>query len=128
MTSILFPLAILRGEKIRVYHEGKCLRDFTYIDDIVSGIMAALEKSSGYEIFNLGNSKPIELDYFIGLLENELGKKAIKEYAPLPASDMVETFAEISYSQNKLGFEPETPIEEGIKKTMDWFKKYYPKL
>lgn len=127
MTPMLFTGSIINNEKIKVFNNGNCRRDFTYIDDIVDGIIAASRDLVGYKIFNLGNNKPVELEYFIGLIEKYVGKKADKEYLPLPKEDVEETFADISLSSKELGFFPKTSIEEGLRKTVNWYKDYYNK-
>lgn len=125
MAAFLFADAIFRGEPIKVFNNGKMKRDFTYIDDIVDGIIRSIEKSYPYEIFNLGNHKPVELERFIGLIEEKMGKKAIKNYLPLQAGDVVETFADIEHTREKLGWEPKISIEEGVGKFVEWYKEYY---
>jgi UDP-glucuronate 4-epimerase len=125
MALFLFTKAILDNKAIKVYNYGKMKRDFTYIDDIVSGIIASLEKSYPYEIFNLGNHKSVELEYFITQIENNLNKKAKKEMLPIQAGDVAETFADIDSSREKLDFDPQTSIEDGIRKFIDWYKNYY---
>jgi len=99
-------------------------RDFTYIDDIVAGVVSALQHSYPFEIFNLGNNKSVELEYFIELIEKNIGKKAKKKMMALQPGDVVDTFADIKNSQEKLNFNPKTSIEEGIKKFVDWYKEY----
>lgn len=125
MAYFKFAKAILEDRPIDVYNYGKMKRDFTYIDDIVSGTLAALESNFSYEIFNLGNSETVELEYFILLLEKFLGKLAQKKYLPLQAGDVTETYANISQAQEKLGYCPVTSIEEGIEKFVQWYKNYY---
>lgn len=127
MAAFLFTDAILNNKPIKVFNHGKMKRDFTYIDDIVAGVIAALEKSYAYEILNLGNNNPIELAYFIELIEKELNKKAEKNLLPLQPGDVPETYADIKSSQEKLNFKPTTSIEQGIKKFIDWYKEYYAK-
>ncbi|MEI7451734.1 MAG: NAD-dependent epimerase/dehydratase family protein [Candidatus Falkowbacteria bacterium] len=127
MTPLMFTASIVNNERIKVFNNGKCKRDFTYIDDIIDGVIAASHKVNGYNIFNLGNNKPIELEYFINLIEKIVGKEAIKDYLPLPKEDVEETFADISLSVKELGFSPKISIEEGMKNTIDWYKKYYNK-
>ncbi len=100
-------------------------RDFTYIDDIVQGIVASIDTPIRYEIFNLGNSNTIELDYLVKCLEKELGITAKKKLLPLQAGDMLETFADVSSAREKLGFEPKVGIEEGIRRFVDWYRLYY---
>lgn len=125
MALFLFADAISKGKKISVFNHGQHKKDFTYIDDIIDGILACFDKNFSYEIFNLGNNKPTDLEYFISLIEENLGKKADKEYLPIQPGDVVMSFADIDYSREKLGFEPKTSIEEGIKKTIEWCKEYY---
>lgn len=124
MAYFSFAKKISSGQSIDVYNHGKMKRDFTYIDDIVEGIIRAIDRSSGYKIYNLGNNKPIELSYFISILENALGKKAKINYRPVQPGDVLETFADISLSTKELGFRPKTSIEDGIKKFVEWYRGY----
>jgi len=125
MAPILFAQAISNNDSIKVFNHGQMRRDFTYIDDIVDGVVSALYHSYPYEIFNLGNNKAIELNYFIELLEKKFNKKATKEMLDMQAGDVVETMADIDYSKQKLDFNPQTSIEEGIRKFVTWYKEYY---
>lgn len=125
MALMLFADAITKNKAIKVFNYGKMERDFTYIDDIVSGILSSLKKSYSYEVFNLGNHKPTKLNHFIGLIEKNLGKTAKKKLLPIQAGDVPRTYADIKDSKKKLNFTPKTPIEQGIKLTLDWYKKYY---
>ncbi len=125
MALFLFTKAILENKPIDVFNFGKMKRDFTYIDDIVAGIISSLDKAYPYEIFNLGNNQPIELNYFIELIEKELGQTAQKNLLPLQAGDVPETFADIDDTKNKLNWQPQTSIETGIKKFIAWYKEYY---
>ena len=100
-------------------------RDFTYITDIVGGILAALDKNLTYEIINLGNSDTVELGYFIECIEKALGKSAKKNMMPMQPGDVHETFANISKAKELLGFEPKVKIEEGLGKFVEWYKEYY---
>ena len=125
MALFLFTKAMLADQPIKVFNHGNMERDFTYIDDIVQGTIAALEKSYPYEIFNLGNNKSVQLNYFIELTEKELGRTAKKELLPMQPGDVASTCADIDNSKEKLGFQPTTSIEEGIKKSITWYKKYY---
>ena len=125
MAPILFSEAITKNKTIKVFNHGRMKRDFTYIDDIVAGILSALYHSYPYEIFNLGNNQAIELNYFIKLLEKELGKSAKKQMLAMQAGDVLETSADIKYSKQKLNFKPQTSIEVGIKKFVTWYKEYY---
>jgi len=125
MAPILFTSAISKEEEIKVFNFGKMKRDFTYIDDIVDGILLALERTNGYQIFNLGNNKPVELEYFISCLEKEIGKSAKKKYMELQPGDVLETFADIEHTKKVLGWEPKTSTEEAIKAFIGWYKEYY---
>lgn len=125
MAPILFASAISKGEEIKVFNFGKMKRDFTYIDDIVDGILLALEKTNGYQIFNLGNNKPVELEYFISCIEKETGKSAKKKYMELQPGDVLETFADIEHTKEVLGWEPKISTEEAIKCFVEWYKEYY---
>jgi UDP-glucuronate 4-epimerase len=100
-------------------------RDFTYIDDIVEGVISALDKDYEYEIFNLGNSQPEPLGDFINYLEKILGKTAQKNYLPLQPGDMVKTYADISYSIEKLGYQPRTKLYDGLTQFVKWYREYY---
>lgn len=125
MALFLFTDAILNDRPINVYNYGRMKRDFTYIDDVVAGTIAALEKPFAYEVFNLGNSDPIELMDFIGIIEEELGREAQKNMMPLQPGDVLETSADIGKSKDMLGFSPKTPIREGIKRFLTWYREYY---
>ena len=125
MAMILFANSIYKGEKIKVFNEGKMKRDFTYIDDIVNGILLSLEKCAPFEIINLGNNKPVELSYMISLLEKEIGKQSEKELLPIQPGDVLHTYANISKAKELLGWEPVVGIEEGIKMFVDWYRSYY---
>lgn len=125
MALFLFTDAILNNRPINVYNYGRMRRDFTYVDDVVEGTIAALEKPFAYEVFNLGNSDPIELMDFIGIIEEELGREAQKNLMPLQPGDVLETSADIGKSKDMLGFSPKTPIREGIKKFLAWYREYY---
>lgn len=125
MALFLFTKAILEDKAIKIFNHGKIKRDFTYIDDIVAGILSALYHSYHYEIFNLGNNRSVELNYFIETIEKNIGKIAKKEMLAMQAGDVAETFADIKKSKAKLNFKPQTSIEEGIKKFLNWYKEYY---
>lgn len=125
MAYYSFTKKILEGKPIDLFNFGKMKRDFTYIDDIVRGTAAAIDLSAPYEIFNLGNHKPVELLTFIQILEQALEKKAQLDPKPMQKGDVLETFADIQHSQNKLGFFPSTSLEEGIPKFVKWFKDYH---
>lgn len=125
MALFIFTDKILKGEAIDVYNNGEMRRDFTYVDDIVSGFTLALEKGKGYEIFNLGNGTPVDLMDFIKEIENELGIKAKINFMPLQAGDVPETSANISKAKEMLGYQPKTSVSEGVKKFLSWYKDYY---
>lgn len=125
MALFLFTDAMLHGRPIRVYNYGNMERDFTYIDDIVDGTVAALDRVVPYEVFNLGNADPTRLMDFIGILEQELGVEAEKEMLPIQPGDVARTAADIKRSQEALGFQPKTPLREGIRRFAAWYREYY---
>ena len=125
MALFIFTDAILRKKPIDVYNFGRMKRDFTYIDDIVDGTMAALKRPVPFEVFNLGNSNAVDLMEFIGMLEEELGRKAEKNMLPIQPGDVPETFADIESAKKSLGFNPKTPLREGIKRFVAWYREYY---
>jgi UDP-glucuronate 4-epimerase len=119
-----FARRIANKNPIPVYGDGLAERDFTYIEDIIQGIMAAIEyDKSLFEIINLGESHTITVNRMIELLESALGEKAIIEHHPPQAGDMPRTFADITKARELLGYNPRTPIESGIQKFADWFKR-----
>ncbi|MFC1883497.1 NAD-dependent epimerase [Thermodesulfobacteriota bacterium] len=125
MALFLFTDAILNNRPINVYNHGKMRRDFTYIDDIVKGTIAAIEKPVAYEVFNLGNSNTVGLLDFISVIEETIGKKAEKILMPIQPGDVAETSADIEKSKEMLGFEPKTPLKEGIQNFVAWYREYY---
>ena len=131
MALFLFTKAIIDGEPIRVFNNGDMSRDFTYVDDIVSGVVAALEKppadekDAPHRIYNLGNSTPEPLMGLIETLEAALGKKAEKIFEPMQPGDVKATYADIEASRRDLGFEPTIPISVGIPRFVEWFRRYY---
>ncbi len=132
MAAWIFARKILAGEPIDVFNEGKMHRDFTYIDDIVAGVIGALDHvPSGdlpAQIYNLGNHRSEKLTDFIALLEDALGKKAEVNLLPMQMGDVADTYADISASQRDFGFEPKTTIDEGIPKFIDWYRRYHGNL
>ena len=124
MAYYIFTKKILNNEPISVYNHGNMKRDFTFIDDIINGTKAAINKNYKQEIFNLGNNKSVNLLDFISIIENELNKKAIINFKPIQSGDVKETFADITESKEKLGFEPKITIKEGISKFVEWYKNY----
>jgi UDP-glucuronate 4-epimerase len=144
MALFMFTKAILEGQPINVFNQGKMKRDFTYVDDIVEGIIRVLERipepssyiepgkaldpstsTAPYKLYNLGNNQPIELSYFIEVLEETLGIKAKKNMLPMQPGDVPITYADIDSLFRDTGFQPNTPIEVGIKHFIDWYKVYY---
>jgi UDP-glucuronate 4-epimerase len=143
MALFRFTKAILEGQPIDVYNYGKMRRDFTYIDDAVEGVVRVLEKipqpdpnwnsenpdcasgSAPYRIYNIGNHHPVELSDFIAVLERKLGKKAKQNLLPLQDGDVPATYADVEDLARDVGFRPETPIEAGIGRFVDWYRRYY---
>lgn len=112
------------GKPIPIYGDGNSGRDYTYIDDIVDGTLKALWKVSGFNIYNLGGSKPVKLSNLIDLLEEITGKKTIKEYLPMPSGDVPITCAHTKKSYKELGFLPEVSIKEGLSKFVEWYQDF----
>lgn len=137
MSYFKFTKAIMKGDPIQVYNSGNMKRDFTYIDDIVEGIVRLLGKkperiqlptissNAPYKIYNIGNNQPVKLMEFISVFEEKIGKKAIKQFLPMQAGDVHETYADIEDLEKDIGFKPQTTINEGIGKFIDWYKEYY---
>ncbi|EHP88551.1 NAD-dependent epimerase/dehydratase family protein [Methanotorris formicicus] len=121
MAYFKFTKNILLGKEIEVYNYGNMERDFTYISDVIGGIVSAIEKNFDYEIFNLGNSKPVKLMYFIELIEKYLNKKAKKKFLPLQDGDVLRTYADLTKSEKFLEYKPKVTIEEGLKRFCNWF-------
>jgi len=125
-----FTNKILKGEPISLYNHGQLQRDFTYIDDIVSGFVKIIESGGkfteeNYKIYNLGNHDPVTLERFVKAIEMAIGKKAVINYLPMQQGDVESTYADISKSTKDFQFEPTTSIETGIKKFVDWYRDYY---
>ncbi|MEA4986603.1 MAG: NAD-dependent epimerase [Anaerovorax sp.] len=143
MALFLFTKAIVEGKPIKVFNYGKMVRDFTYVDDIVEGIIRVMKHipksdseadkkgDSGrsaiapYKVYNIGNNSPVELEHYIEVIEHCLGRKAQKEYLPLQAGDVPKTFADVNDLMNDVDFKPNTTVEEGISKFIKWYKEYY---
>lgn len=125
MALFIFTKSISENKTIKLFNYGKMERDFTYVDDIVNGIISALEKSLPYEIFNLGNHKPAKLDYFVKLIEKNLKQKAKIKLVPIQAGDVAKTFADIKATKLKLNWQAKTSLEDGVAKFIEWYKKYY---
>jgi UDP-glucuronate 4-epimerase len=118
-----FARLISGGRPIPVFGDGTTRRDYTYVDDIVAGVRAAMDyESSGYEVFNLGESRTVELRELIALLEKELGREASIDRQPAQPGDVPQTFADISKARRLLGYDPRTPIEDGVRRFVEWFK------
>ena len=125
MALFLFTSALLKGEKLPVFNEGKMERDFTYVDDIVSGVVAAIDKNYDEEIFNLGCGKTEQLMDYIRLVEESVGKKADMEFLPMQKGDALKSAADISKATKMLGYEPKTQIKDGVPKFVAWYRQYY---
>ncbi|MBB6635868.1 NAD-dependent epimerase/dehydratase family protein [Cohnella thailandensis] len=127
MALFIFTKAILEGTPIKLYNNGKMRRDFTYIDDIVEGIVRLIPRvpDPPYKIYNIGNNSPVELTAFIDAIEKKLGKTAEKQLLPLQPGDVTETYADVGDLMNDTGFRPSTPIETGIGNFIDWYRAYY---
>ncbi|MEL7110470.1 MAG: NAD-dependent epimerase/dehydratase family protein [Pseudomonadota bacterium] len=132
MAYWIFAERILKGEPIRVFNNGDMRRDFTWVHDIVAGVVAAVEQTPVFapterphKIYNIGNHKSVALLDMIEILENALGRKAIKSFEPLQPGDVKETFADISAFVADYGFQPTTSLEEGLKTFVAWFKEYH---
>ena len=116
-----FAKLIRAGKPIPVFGDGRTARDYTYITDIVDGVMACTQREFGYEIFNLGESQTVTLNELIELLENSLGQKAVIDRQPPQPGDVPITFADVSKARAKLGYNPTTKIAQGIPKFVEWF-------
>jgi UDP-glucuronate 4-epimerase len=122
MAPYIFTKNIVEGKKINVFGDGTSKRDYTFISDIVDGIISAINKDLKFEIINLGDSSPITLKDFIGLIEKITGKKAIIEHLPEQKGDMKATYAKIDKAKDLLDYKPKVSIEEGMKKFVGWYK------
>jgi UDP-glucuronate 4-epimerase len=129
MAAFLFTDAIMKGKPIRVFNDGNMWRDFTYVDDIVAGVLATLaRKPSGsppHAVYNLGNHKSEKLTDFIAEIERALNRKASYLFEPMQPGDVERTYADIEASRRDLGFDPRTPIGEGIPRFVQWYRGYY---
>ncbi len=143
MAYFLFANAIKKGKPIKVFNYGKMQRDFTYIDDIVEGIVRLIKKEAPkpndswnrltadpaasyapYRLFNIGNNRPVELEYMISLMEKYMNKKAQREYLPMQQGDVPVTYADVDDLMEYIGFKPKVSIEEGLQSFVEWFKEY----
>ena len=143
MALFLFTKKILAGEPIDVFNFGKHTRDFTYIDDIVEGVIRTMDRVPGpdagfdplaptpatsaapYRVYNIGNHTPVQLSRYIELIEDATGKKAIKNLLPLQPGDVPDTEAEVSALMRDTGYAPETPVEVGVKRFVEWYRGHY---
>lgn len=122
MAPYIFTRSILAGEKLKVFGDGSSKRDYTFVADIVGGIIASLENEFGYEILNLGNNRTVDLSTFISTLEDITGKKALIDRFPMQPGDMKVTNADISKARKLIGYDPSTKFEQGLKIFVDWFR------
>ena len=143
MAPMLFTKAILEGKPIDVFNEGRMSRDFTYIDDIVDGVIKVAARPATpnpdydpanpdpgtsyapFRIYNIGNNQPIELMEFIATLEDAIGRKAVKNLKPMQPGDVQATYADITTLENDFGYRPQTELRDGIKAFVDWYRSYY---
>lgn len=143
MALFRFTKGILDGTPIQVFNRGQMVRDFTYIDDIVEGVVRTIDRPAApaagwsgerpdpatsyapYRIYNIGNNRPVELLRYIQVLENCLGRKAVMEMLPMQAGDVAATYADVSDLSNDVGFQPQTPVETGVTHFVEWYKQYH---
>lgn len=132
MAYFKFVDAIANNKSIDVYNHGKMQRDFTYIDDVVEGIIRVLHQPPNldtttppYKLYNIGNNQPVTLMRFIEVIEAAMGKAAEKNFLPMQPGDVPATYADVDALMNDVGFQPKTPIEEGIQKFVTWYRRYY---
>ena len=143
MALFLFTKAIMEGKSIQIFNQGEMKRDFTYVDDIIEGILRVLDQSADgnlnwdglkpdpssslapYRIFNIGRGNPVNLLDFVSEIEKNIGFKAEKIYLPMQDGDVSETWADISDLKNQLGYQPKVSVKEGVKNFVDWYKEYY---
>jgi UDP-glucuronate 4-epimerase len=129
MAMSLFTDAILNDRPIKVFNSGELFRDFTYIDDIINGVVSTIEKEpfskKNYRIYNIGNGNPVKLMDFIVAIENYVGKKAIKENLPMQPGDVLKTWADLSELIKDYNYEPKVFVKQGIEHFIEWFKDYY---
>ena len=129
MALFLFTKAALEGKTIDVFNNGEMLRDFTYIDDIVEGIIRVIDNprttTPPYKVYNIGNNNPVKLMDFIEAIENKLGKKIDKNFMPIQAGDVPATYADVTDLVADLGYKPETLVQDGINKFVDWYLDFF---
>lgn len=119
-----FAKAIREGREIKLFNGGKMQRDFTYVDDVVNGAVAAIDLGAGFEIFNLGNNRPEELMKLVAIIERYFGKKARVELLPMPVGEIEKTYADIGKAKAMLGWEPKIGLEGGMERFLNWFKAH----
>jgi UDP-glucuronate 4-epimerase len=117
--------SVIEGRRFQLFDEGRPQRDFTYIEDITSGVVAAARRVSGFEIINVGRGEPVAMREFVRTLEELIGRAAQFDNAPLPPSDAPITYADISKARRLLGFEPATPLREGLRQLVEWYRQYH---
>jgi UDP-glucuronate 4-epimerase len=117
-----FAKLIEQGQPIPIFGDGTMMRDFTYIDDIIAGILAAVEKCNGYNIYNLGESRPISVNDLVTAIEKALGKEAKRQYLPVQPGDVEQTYADVSKAVKELGYNPSTTIESGLEQFVTWLR------
>ena len=143
MAPFIFSRAILEGRPIEVFNQGRMRRDFTYIDDIVEGTLKVLDRaaagdpgfdlrspdpgssSAPWRVYNIGNHEPVELLRFIELLEDALGRKAVKKMMPMQPGDVADTFADVDALERDIGFRPKIRLAEGVRRFVEWYRAYY---
>jgi UDP-glucuronate 4-epimerase len=143
MALFLFTRKILAGEPIDVFNYGEHTRDFTYIDDIVEGVTRTLDRVPGpdesfdplkpntatsaapYRVYNIGNQQPVQLNRYIEIIEQCLGRKAIRNLRPLQPGDVPDTCADVEELMRDVGYSPSTPVEVGVRRFIDWYRDYY---
>jgi UDP-glucuronate 4-epimerase len=126
MAPFKFAKAILSGDPIEIYNYGRMKRDFTYIDDIVEGVIrVAAKPAAGYRLFNIGSSAPVELMDFVSELESALGKQARKKFLPMQAGDVVATYADVEQLESFTGYRPSTPLRAGVASFARWYLEYF---
>jgi UDP-glucuronate 4-epimerase len=141
MALFLFTKAILEDKPIKVFNNGNMVRDFTYVDDIVEGVIRVIDNppkisnkkeidvsisnTAPYKVYNIGNSSPIQLMEYIGAIEQTLNKKAEKEFLPMQQGDVPKTEADVADLMENLNYKPETPVQTGINQFIDWYKSYF---
>jgi UDP-glucuronate 4-epimerase len=146
MAPFLFTDAVLNDKPLKVFNNGDMMRDFTFVDDVVEGVVRVMDKipepnpsfdainpdasnsSAPYRLYNIGNSNPINLMDFIKAIENALGKKAILDMRPMQPGDVVNTFADVSDLSRDIGYAPHTAIQDGVDKFVAWYKQYHQKI